>query len=330
MDINDSKASDKERVAFEQFLQEWSDESNTIQVKTSGSTGTPQVILLKKEDMITSARQTLEFLKIKESANSLICLSMDTIAGKMMAVRSITGNLNVILAPVSSDPLKNMEDQIALCAMVPLQLEKILQSDPSSLQHIEHLLIGGATVSSALEKLAADHDLSFWHTYGMTETISHVALRKGGKNGESFFTALPGITFSEQEGKLIIHYPAIGMNELKTNDLVELVSPTRFRYIGRADFIINSGGKKFNPEELEDLIAGIISNPFFIGSLPDPSLGERIVLFIEGTGDQAIDSSRLKELLPLHAFPKEILELSSFVRTPSGKINRLETMKPFR
>lgn len=330
MEINYSKASDKERAAFEHFLQQWNDKSETIQVQTSGSTGIPQSIRLKKDDMVKSAKRTLEYLGIERGGNSLICLSMETIAGKMMAVRSIIGDLNIILSSVSSNPLLNIDDRIALCAMVPLQLENILMHRPESLIRIDHLLIGGASVSPSLEKTASDHNLSFWHTYGMTETISHVALRKGGKDGESFFTALPGITFSEKNGKLIIHDPAIGHNELLTNDLVELMSPTRFNYIGRADFMINSGGIKFNPEELEKMISSMISSPYFIGGLPDETLGEKIVLFIEGSIDDKTDPERFRELLPKHALPKEIIHVKAFTRTSSGKINRFETIKPFR
>jgi O-succinylbenzoic acid--CoA ligase len=327
IDINDSKAAEKERYAFDEFFRIWKDGNDVINVRTSGSTGAPKEISLKKKDMITSAKQTLDRLAIEKGGSSLICLSMETIAGKMMAVRSFVGEMTVHLVQVNSNPLAEFNESVDLCAMVPLQLETTLKSDPGSLKRIKHLLIGGGPVSAELEKLAADHEISFWHTYGMTETISHVALRKAGKKGENFFSSLPGITFSQEEGRLIIHYPAIGIEHLKTNDLVELISPTAFRYLGRADFIINSGGIKFNPEELENCIAPIMNGAYFIGGIPDKSLGEKIVLFIEGNESSAPDKEDLKTLLPNYAIPKEIVKIDNFVRTESGKINRIETIK---
>jgi O-succinylbenzoic acid--CoA ligase len=330
MDINYSKASEKERMAFEEFLRVWNGEKDVIPVKTSGSTGTPKEINLQKRDMISSANQTLNFLDLKGGGSSLICLSMDTIAGKMMAVRSIVGNLRVHLSPVNSIPLLNLQDEIDLCAMVPLQLETELKKNPTKLKLIKHLLIGGGPVSADLEQRVTEAGVSFWHTYGMTETISHVALRRAGKNGEPHFTALPGITFSEDNGKLIIHYPAIGIDQLKTNDLVDLISSISFRYIGRADFIINSGGIKFNPEELENSIASIMQVKYFFGGVSDKILGQKIVLFIEGIDTIIPQNKDLELLLPRYAVPKEIIRLTSFVRTESGKINRIESLKLYR
>lgn len=327
MDINYSKASEKERIAFEEFLHAWNNEKDVISLKTSGSTGPPKEIILQKKDMITSAKQTLDFLGVKKSGTSLICLSMDTIAGKMMAVRSIVGELAIHLAPVNSNPSKDLHEQIDLCAMVPLQLETILKQDHTPLHLIKHLLIGGGPVSPELEQQSAENGITFWHTFGMTETISHVAIRKAGKNAEPHFTALPGITFSAEHDKLIIHYPAIGIDGLSTNDLVDLISPTSFRYIGRADFIINSGGLKFNPEELERKIASIMNGTYFFGGISDSRLGQKIVLFIEGDETVSPRSNDLEPLLPKYAVPKEIIRLSKFVRTESGKINRSETIK---
>jgi O-succinylbenzoic acid--CoA ligase len=328
-EIDYINASDKERSAFESFLTSWNNEGDTITVHTSGSTGTPKVLVLKKSDMVHSASQTLNFLQIEKGGTALICLSMETIAGKMMAVRSIVGAMKTIVGTVSSNPLQNILVPIDLCAMVPLQLENILKKDPSSLKTIKHLLIGGAPVSNELEKMASDHNISFWHTYGMTETVSHVALRKAGKYRASTFKALPGITFSEDKGRLIIHYPLIGIESLQTNDLVELLSPTEFKYIGRADFVINSGGIKFHPEELENRISHLIKVPFFIGGIPDPTLGQKVVLFAETDSSLNVDLEQLKNVLPQYAFPKEILSVPSFVRTESGKINRVETMKRY-
>lgn len=320
-------ASDETITEVRSFLEEWYNTDNFITVKTSGSTGKPTILRLEKSKMIISARKTLDFLKIETNSTTLLCLSVKTIAGKMIIVRSIIGELNLIVGPVNSNPLKNISAQIDFVAMVPLQLQQTLEDCPEKLGSIKSVIIGGGPVSTTVILLLKKFNLTVYHTYGMTETISHVAMRRIGSQEEKEFNALPGIRFSKEKNQLVIHYPEIGLEKLRTTDQVNLLNEHSFEWIGRADFIINSGGKKINPEEVENSISQLISSPFFIFGLPDEKLGEKMVLIVESPISKPITKDDFVPLLIKHQIPKEIFYLPSFVRTNSGKINRIETIK---
>jgi O-succinylbenzoic acid--CoA ligase len=309
------------------FLEEWENENDYIEVQTSGSTGKPTKVLLEKAKMRISAKNTLNFLNIQKNSNALLCLSPTTIAGKMMVVRSIVGDLNLIVSSVNSNPLENIDSPIEFVAMVPLQLKSTLENCAHKLKKIPSILIGGGPISASLSAALKENQITVFHTYGMTETISHVAIRKVGKNELDEFEALPGITFSTENEQLVVHYPAIGMDYLKTNDQVVLTSQRTFEWIGRTDFIINSGGKKLNPEEIEDSISGLIETTYFISSLPDEKFGEKVILVIESSHSLKLTKEVLRSKLTKYSLPKEIYYLEYFTRTASGKINRGLTMQ---
>jgi len=316
------------RTEIEVFLQEWNSTEETVKVNSSGSTGTPKTIAIEKKFMRQSAKKTLEFLQLKKDDTAYLCLSTETIAGKMMVVRSIVGELKLVVGPISASSLSTYPSKIDFTAIVPLQLEHVLSNHPTRLQSIQSVIVGGAPVSDRLINELSEKQLTVFQTYGMTETISHVAMRKIGFQSEAYYTALPGTSFSlGKQDNLIIHSPDIGAENLETTDAVELLSPTQFSWKGRTDFIINSGGKKIVPEEVEKIISTIIDRPFFISAVEDQSLGQKVILVVEGIESIKISKIILAELLPKFQVPKEVVYFNEFVRTANGKINRLESMK---
>lgn len=325
--IKYSHASNQTKLEVQEFLKEWENSLLSLLVKTSGSTSSPKIIELEKSKMSVSAEKTIDFLKIKKHETAFLCLSPSTIAGKMMIVRSTVGNLNLIVGPVDSNPLKNIVTHIDFIALVPLQLQKILEENPERLKNIRSIIVGGGPISNELEELIKSNGLTVYHTFGMTETISHVAMRKVGIEEQKEFHALPGVHFGVNENKLIINYPELGFLGLETNDLVALTSPTTFIWKGRADFVINSGGVKVHPEEVESLLSESIKSPFFIGNLSDPLLGQKVILIIESEKNQNFKRADFIGKLPKHSIPKEIYYIPTFSITKSGKINRLETLK---
>jgi O-succinylbenzoic acid--CoA ligase len=318
---------DDTKKSVNAFLEEWYDESLFITVNTSGSTGSPTQIFLKKENMIISAKKTIDFLGIQPNSTALLCLSIETIAGKMMVVRSIIGNLALIIGPTNSNPLKNIDLNIDFAAFVPLQIQKILDSNPEKIKAIKSSIVGGGPISNKLEDQLKQHEITLFHTFGMTETISHVALRRVGFNGENFFRGLKGIYFNVENEQLIIHYPEIGLIEIKTTDLVKLNSDNTFEWIGRADFIINSGGIKINPEEVGLTLSFLITQPFLIAGLPDKNLGDKVVLIIESKETINFSKKDFSSILTKFSIPKLVYFIPQFERTLSGKINRIETIK---
>jgi O-succinylbenzoic acid--CoA ligase len=316
------------RTEIELFLQEWNSTEETVKVNSSGSTGTPKTINIEKKFMLQSAKKTLEFLGLKKNNIAYLCLSTETIAGKMMLVRCILGELKLVVGPISASSLSSYPSKIDFTAIVPLQLEHVLTNHAARLQSIQSVIVGGAPVSDRLINDLRENQLTIFQTYGMTETISHVAMRKIGYQSDEFYTALPRTSFSlGKQDNLIIHSSDIGVENLETTDYVELLSPTQFSWKGRTDFIINSGGKKIVPEEVEKIISTHIERAFFISAVEDQSLGQKVILVVEGTESIQIDKIILAELLPKFQVPKEVVYFNEFVRTNNGKINRLESMK---
>lgn len=316
------------RTEIEVFLEEWNSTEETVKVNSSGSTGTPKTIEIEKKFMLQSAKKTLEFLQLKKDDIAYLCLSTETIAGKMMVIRCILGELKLVVGPISAESLSTYPSKIDFTAIVPLQLEHVLTNNPTRLQSIQSVIVGGAPVSDRLINELIEKHLTVFQTYGMTETISHVAMRKIGFHSEDFYTALPRTSFSiGKEANLIIQSPDIGIENLATTDFVELLSPTQFKWKGRTDFIINSGGKKIVPEEVEKILSTVIHQPYFISAVTDESLGQKLILVVEGIEPIQMNKLILAELLPKFEVPKEVVYFNEFVRTSNGKINRIESMK---
>ena len=317
-----SDLSDWERDLFD-FILNWVSLSSTISIHTSGSTGKPKEIQISKERMIRSAERTLRYFEVKPSESILLCLPVKYIAGMMMVVRAFTGSLNLITLPPHQLQLGNIKGEIGFAALVPLQMDKLL-NEHQDIASIRKIILGGSLVSPMLEeKLKGSFPGRIWETYGMTETITHVAVRE--INGAArIFNALPEISFSTDDREcLIISDPGILDEPLYTNDRVELLSETSFRLLGRIDHVINSGGIKVQPEVLESLIAPYILGRFCITSLPDETLGEMIVLVVE----KGVDLVRVREgidALESYHRPKKVFELEQIPVNRNGKIDYKE------
>jgi O-succinylbenzoic acid--CoA ligase len=319
-----------------QFLLQWLDENEFVEVMTSGSTGAPKVIALNKKAMIASATMTGEFFGLHEGQTALLCLRAEYIAGMMMVIRAMVHRMNLIAVPPFGSPLDTLPDNVKVdfAAMVPTQIYNALVSGESKhqLEAIGTLIIGGAPVGPELEKLLEGLGGRIFVTFGMTETITHIALRRiNGPDRSDFYTVLPGISIkTDERGCLVAGVPYPENEEVITNDLVIIESPSTFRWLGRADHVINCGGMKIVPELIERKIAHLIATRFFIAPLPDEKLGEIPVLVIETlqmTEKEIVNLlNGLKSVLNKDEAPRRILFTESFVATENGKINRQESL----
>ncbi|SHE56672.1 AMP-binding protein [Chryseobacterium sp. OV279] len=313
------------------FLDEWFSDGNTVKVQTSGSTGTPKIFEIEKQKMVNSAVMTCNFLDLKQGDKALLCLPVEYISGKMMVVRSIERKLQLIVSEPSLKPVEHLSEEIDFCAMTPLQVENSLDK----LHLIKNLIIGGATVSENLkEKIdqAAQRSQTsnrIFETYGMSETLSHIALKRLMPEPEDYFTAFENVSISTDEsGCLKIFAPNVNAEVLQTNDLVEIKNEKQFRFLGRIDNVINSGGAKIFPEALEALVKKEIPNEVVFIGIQDESLGQKLILIIEGEESVSL-IEKISEIPFEKNFhrPKEIIFTEKIPRTPNGKVNRTELHK---
>ncbi len=313
------------------FIKEWFSESKTTQIQTSGSTGSPKVFDIEKSKMLNSAQMTSDFLGLEKGNIALICLPIEYISGKMMVVRSILRKLKLKIVEPSTTPLENINKKIDFCAMTPLQVENSLDK----LHLIKKLIIGGASISETLKnKISKTLQFSnsptqIFETYGMSETLSHIALKQIFPRHEDWFTAFDGVEISlDERGCLTIFAPKLNPEVLQTNDLVEINDQKQFKFLGRIDNVINSAGTKIFPEELEKLIKQTIPNEAVFIGLDDEKLGQKLVLIIEGHESESINQklSTINYKKSFHK-PKEIIFVEQIPRTPNGKVNRLDLKK---
>ena len=317
----------KEGEAYEkelgEFLLDWLDDKETIQLTTSGTTGAPKIITIKKEAMVHSAIATGNFFDLHPQDKALLCLSTRYIAGKMMIVRAMMLGLELdIIAPSShlNDVVPNKSYDFV--AIVPLQAENSLDK----LNQFKKIIIGGAKVSDDLALKLNEVNAKIYETYGMTETITHIAAKR---IGETYFNTLEHVTITvDNRSCLVIDAPSISDEEIITNDIVEIHNEKQFKWLGRYDNVINSGGVKLFPEQIETKLASKISNRFFIAGLPDAVLGTRVVLIIEGEVKEIDDV--IFDSLDKFEKPKEILFLPEFVETETKKVNRIQTLKKIK
>lgn len=307
------------------FIEEWKSAADEILVQTSGSTGPPKTIRLLKSKVKASAKATGTFFNFQANQTALLNLSPNYIAGKLMLVRAIEFGMKLIVAPNDKDPLCSIPMQaIDFAAFVPYQLKAIL-SNPSSrakYEAIKNVIIGGAAIDSKLENALIQLSNQNYATFGMTETITHFALRSI-SNQEDYFTCLPGISvgINEAEG-LIIHKNEI-TPEIQTNDRVELLDDRRFKWLGRLDNIVNSAGIKISPELIEKRIENQIpDNRFYFMGRKSDTFGEELVLYIEGELNVADLLERLKPQMSKYELPKAVICIPKFEETDSGKVIR--------
>ena len=316
------------------FLNEWFSDSGFILAQTSGSTGDPKPIELPKLVMQKSAERTIEYFGLQKNNRLLLSLPCRYIAGKMMVVRAIVGQMNLITVDPATDFDFLEHEKFDFGAMVPNQVFKLLEqpSGKEKLQNIRNLLVGGSAISTVLESQISQLSSRVVITYGMTETASHIAIRElSGKRRSDFYHCLPGISVSLGENDCLqIHHPEF-TEPIQTNDLAELLSPVSFRILGRADSVIISGGIKYSPESLEKKLESIISRRFVISSVPDEKLGEQLILVIEGKSfDTHILKQKIALILTPYESPKSIWFIDLFPETNSGKIIRSDIKKMLR
>ena len=321
------KEGDSFEIPLGEFLSDWISESPTLQVLTSGSTGKPKKIVLKKEQMVNSAMATGAYFKLKPGNSALLCLPSSGIAGKMMLVRAMVLGLHLDYVEPSSTPMENSDKSYDFVAMVPLQVQSSLQQ----LDQIKTLIIGGASVDASLKEKLYNLSTAVYETYGMTETITHVAVKRLGKGAPDHFETLPMVSISRDDrGCLVINAPSISDVEIVTNDLVELVDKSHFIWLGRYDSVINSGGIKLVPEQIEKKLTPLIQSRFFVAGLPDKILGQRLVLVVE---DAECDKEGLLQKIKAskdigkYQVPKEVFCVNAFLETKSKKVDRSKTLK---
>lgn len=301
------------------FLLDWFDDKPHIEMLTSGTTGKPKMIVVEKQAMVNSAMATGAFFDLRAGSRALHCLPTKYVAGKMMFVRGFILGLDLDFVAPKANPLENNDCCYDFAAMVPLQAENALDQ----LNQIKKMIIGGVRMSKSLEERLMQLPTQVYETYGMTETITHIAAKE---LGEQAFTVLPEVTISYNDRNcLVIHAPRISSDVIETNDLVELVNENQFRFLGRIDNVINSGGIKLIPETIEEKLSAHIPRRFFVAGKPDDKLGEKLVLIVEG---EPFDiSNDIFAMLDKYERPKEILFVPQFVETGSGKLMRGEIVK---
>ncbi len=307
-----------------QFYLEWQESSEYMHTSTSGSTGKPKEIQLKKAYMKASALASGKYFQFQKDQLMRLALSPQTIGGKMLLLRGMLHEMIIEVVEPSKHPLDNITSTIDFISLVPYQLEQVIATKPKNLENIHTILLGGAPISTSLLQQIKRLPCDVYASYGMTETMSHIALRNLKTDTE--FNAIQGVTFSVNNNQqLIIHAPSLGIDHLLTNDVVELVTLTTFKWKGRSDFVINSAGVKIHPEVIEEALSPHISSRFFIIGEPDEVFGERVLLIIEGRKEeQAIPFDKI---LTKYEIPKQIYYLHHFIETGSGKIDRLSTKK---
>jgi o-succinylbenzoate---CoA ligase len=329
--INPDQPDDSWWNAVGHFLKDWFDDSDFVTVHTSGSTGIPKSIRLSKQSMVNSARMTNQYFQLTNESVCLLCLPVSYIAGKMMIVRAIVSGFHLLAVEPSANPFINLQESVDFTAITPYQLFHSCETLKN--KSVGKIIVGGGPVTSKLELLSENIPSELYETYGMTETCSHIALRRfNGVERSNCFTILDGVSIRlDDRGCLAISAPHLLKEEIQTNDIVELKGAASFRWLGRADSTINSGGIKIHPEQLEKKLEEIIPTGYFISSIPDEQFENCVVLVIES---QKYSFQELKKLevhlekvLSKYEIPKHIYFLPLFVYSESNKVLRKPTLE---
>ncbi len=322
--------------ALPEFLAEWYGPADFIEVKTSGSTGIPKTIQLKKEFVTQSALRTIQFFNLQAGDRILHCLPINFIAGKLMVVRALLGNLDLYVADPQTDFSFLHSERFRFAAMVPQQVNKIMNAEPATgewLNNLDQLLIGGSALPLSLENRLQNTSALCYSSYAMTETATHIALRRiNGDEADEYYHCLDDITIQLSEsGCLQVYMPGLTQQPLDTTDLADVKDEKTFRILGRTDNVIISGGIKYSPEQLEKKLEPFIKEPFLISSLPHESLGRQLVLVTEGNASQK-SIAKLQEIckkyLDRYEQPRQIIFIPEIPKTGNGKPDRNAKVLP--
>ena len=301
----------KKKMTLQEFYSEWNSAEDSLLVHTSGSTGAPKPMMVEKQRMLNSARRTCDFLSLKRGDTAFLCMPLDFIAGKMVVVRTIERNMKLITVPPSNHPFRTLiencrkkgenaeEMVIDFAAMVPSQVFCSLSvpEERKMLERVKHLIIGGGAIDPELSDALQNLPNNVWSTYGMTETLSHIALRRvNGREASEWYepfdsvniSLLPDENSKEGRGLLVIDAPEVSVSRLVTNDICELhADGRRFRILGRKDNVICSGGIKLQIEEIEAALHPFLNFPFCISRRHDRKFGEVAVLLLAPKGSES-------------------------------------------
>lgn len=326
-DVNSIQPTNEFEETVKAFLVEWFSDSTIMIAHTSGSTGTPKEIILTKENMRKSANMTGKYLHLQKGDSALLVMPVSYIAGKLMLVRAVEIGLKLIcMQPTSHITLKTMNESISeqfetidFVALTPMQVENSIEF----VSKCKKLIIGGAPLSEKVKQELAAFDNEVYETYAMTETITHIAFKQVSNrkypDAEQVFEAFDEVNISQDDrGCLVINTPYDDL-QVVTNDIVEIIDQRKFNWIGRADNVINSGGIKLFPEQIENKLKPFVNSDFYVTSKADELLGQKLILVVEGE-NRNLDFSLID--LTKYQLPKEIIFIKQFPRTESGKIKR--------
>lgn len=312
-------------AALADFLAEWFSPSPTLCVHTSGSTGTPKKLWVEKRRMMNSAMMTVDFLGLARGDSAMLCMPLQYIAGKMVVIRSLVAGLNLIPVAPCGHPMKNTLPPV-FSAMIPMQVFNTLQVEEECkrLKSIRHLIIGGGAIDRSLAQTLKTFPNNVWSTYGMTETLSHIALRKlSGNEASEWYTPFANVCLSlTPDGTLAIEAPSVNPERLVTNDIVTFNDRGQFRILGRRDNTINTGGIKVQIEQVEETLRMHLHHPFLITCAPDVKFGERIVLLAENLPADSAEIRQAIDTLPVYWRPKQIITVGRLPLTGTGKPDR--------
>ncbi len=323
------------------FIEQWEQGQDQFIISTSGSIGKPKSIKLFRKDLLLSAKRTIHFFNLSSDDTSLICLDVKHIGGLMMLVRSLVAKMDIIIQEPNSDPFLRLAPQEfpTFAAMVPIQLKNTIEyfsTANEKLKVMRAIIVGGAPINWQLERSAQKLKIPIYQTFGMTETISHIAVRLiNGPNQSVVYNTLDGWSIDIDEGgHLMINSNSDDSEWTRTNDIIEMIDKKSFKWIGRSDNVINSGGIKIHPELIETAIYEIFNGlrlfeRFFVAGVPDETLGKRLIIIIEGriNSDRELQLlSKLREKLPKYCAPQEMLFIDRFLETSTGKIRRKATL----
>ncbi|MVN77136.1 AMP-binding protein [Hymenobacter sp. HMF4947] len=324
-----------------ELLRQWLTGAQEFGLRTSGSTGQPQLIVLKRRQLAASAARTGDYFDLGPGDRALVCLNCEFIGGKMMLVRGLERHMHLTIVEPHADPFDFVpaEAEFDFGAFVPLQLRAVLAAGRAPrLNKLRAILVGGAGVEPSLLREIQHLKVPVYLTYGMTETASHMALRRlNGPDASPHYRVLPGLHLGQDErGCLTVRGDVTDDQLIVTNDRIELLDKHTFDWLGRVDFVINSGGVKVQAEKVEQVLDVALaelgqSRRAFVAGRPDERLGQAVTAYVEGTALPPAAEQRLLALLgqrlDKYEQPKAVVYVPTFRTTASGKLDRAATLR---